>query len=57
MLRARPVAGDLEVGRRFLGLLDEAVVASPVSRSAEIRRIKARVERERIPAGEDRTST
>ena len=55
MLRARPVAGDLEVGRRFLGLLDEAVWSRPPGPEEvrEIRRIKARVERERIPAGED----
>jgi glutamate-ammonia-ligase adenylyltransferase len=55
MLRARPVAGDPEVGRRFLGLLDEAVWSRPPGPEEvrEIRRIKARVERERIPAGED----
>ena len=55
MLRARPVAGDPEVGERFLALLDEAVWSRPpgAEEVREIRRIKARVERERIPAGED----
>ncbi len=55
MLRARPVAGDAEVGRRFVGLLDDFVWAPGLREDdrREIRRIKARVERERIPAGED----
>ena len=55
MLRARPVAGDPEVGERFLALLDEAVWSRPPGPEEvrEIRRIKARVERERIPAGDD----
>jgi len=54
LLRARPVAGDPEVGRRFMEvvephlwqLLSEADLR-------EIRRMKARIERERMPAGED----
>jgi glutamate-ammonia-ligase adenylyltransferase len=55
MLRARPVAGDRDVGRRLLDALapvvwERALDAADVR---EIRRIKARVERERIPAGED----
>jgi glutamate-ammonia-ligase adenylyltransferase len=55
MLRARPVAGDPAVGRRFCDLLDGFVWAPGLSDDdrREIRRIKARVERERIPAGED----
>jgi glutamate-ammonia-ligase adenylyltransferase len=55
MLRARPVAGDRDVGERFLSLLDDAVWSRPpgAEEVREIRRIKARVERERIPAGED----
>ncbi len=54
LLRARPVAGGTELGRRFVDLvaplrypaqgLDGAVVR-------EIRRIKARVEAERLPRG------
>lgn len=55
MLRARPVAGDPAVGQRFLGLLDDFVWEPGLSEAdtREIRRIKARVERERIPSGED----
>ncbi|MGV8978809.1 MAG: bifunctional [glutamine synthetase] adenylyltransferase/[glutamine synthetase]-adenylyl-L-tyrosine phosphorylase [Cellulomonas sp.] len=56
LLRARPVAGDLALGAAFTGLvaplrypvggLDHTVVR-------EIRRIKARVEAERLPRGVD----
>ncbi len=55
MLRARPVAGDADVGRRFCGLLESFVWGPGASPDdvREIRRIKARVERERVPAGED----
>jgi [glutamine synthetase] adenylyltransferase / [glutamine synthetase]-adenylyl-L-tyrosine phosphorylase len=55
MLRARPVAGDPGVGERFMGLLD-AFVWEPglsVDDVREIRRTKARIERERIPPSED----
>ncbi|MBA2625240.1 MAG: bifunctional glutamine-synthetase adenylyltransferase/deadenyltransferase, partial [Acidimicrobiia bacterium] len=54
MLRARPVAGDPDVAERFMALLDLAMrrPARP-EEVREIRRIKARVERERIPPGED----
>ncbi|MFF7485087.1 bifunctional [glutamine synthetase] adenylyltransferase/[glutamine synthetase]-adenylyl-L-tyrosine phosphorylase [Streptomyces luteogriseus] len=56
LLRAEPVAGDEELGRRFIelidplrypadGLADEAV--------REIRRLKARMESERLPRGAD----
>ncbi|HEX6424400.1 MAG TPA: bifunctional [glutamine synthetase] adenylyltransferase/[glutamine synthetase]-adenylyl-L-tyrosine phosphorylase [Acidimicrobiales bacterium] len=53
--RARPVAGDEDLGRRFLALLDGAVWGRPFTASDErdVRRMKARVERERIPPGED----
>jgi glutamate-ammonia-ligase adenylyltransferase len=53
--RARPVAGDADVGRRFLDLLAGAVWDRPFDADHErdIRRMKARVERERIPPGED----
>jgi [glutamine synthetase] adenylyltransferase / [glutamine synthetase]-adenylyl-L-tyrosine phosphorylase len=55
MLRARPVAGDPELGRRFMELIGPHVLRDelPAADVREIRRIKARVERERIPAGED----
>jgi [glutamine synthetase] adenylyltransferase / [glutamine synthetase]-adenylyl-L-tyrosine phosphorylase len=53
--RARPVAGDPELGQRFLDLLAGAVWDRPFTEEheREIRRMKARVERERIPPGED----
>ncbi|MET8960447.1 bifunctional [glutamine synthetase] adenylyltransferase/[glutamine synthetase]-adenylyl-L-tyrosine phosphorylase [Streptomyces sp. NPDC004074] len=58
LLRAEPVAGDEDLGRRFIelidplryprnGLDDEAV--------REIRRLKARMESERLPRGADKT--
>jgi glutamate-ammonia-ligase adenylyltransferase len=55
LLRARPVAGDEEVAQRFLELVEPFVYRDPFPDDAvrEIRRIKARVERERIPPGED----
>ena len=55
MLRARPVAGDPEVAQRFMELLEEFVWRPGLSDddTREIRRTKARIERERIPPGED----
>ena len=55
MLRARVVAGDRALGARFVSLVDEFVWGRPLTDDevAEIRRMKARVERERIPARED----
>ncbi|MGH9230470.1 MAG: bifunctional [glutamine synthetase] adenylyltransferase/[glutamine synthetase]-adenylyl-L-tyrosine phosphorylase [Acidimicrobiales bacterium] len=55
MARARPVAGDPALGARFLALLDQAVWGRPFSADdgREVRRMKARIERERIPPGED----
>jgi glutamate-ammonia-ligase adenylyltransferase len=57
LLRARFVAGDAELGLRFAELV--APVRWPAELSAtdirEIRRIKARVETERLPRGADRT--
>ena len=56
LLRAVPVAGDAELGEDFVALIDpirypaEGLSAEQV---AEIRRIKARVERERLPRGAD----
>jgi glutamate-ammonia-ligase adenylyltransferase len=54
LVRARPVAGDSELGRRFMALV-EPFVWAPLRESEvrEIRRMKARIERERIPAGDD----
>ena len=53
LLRARPVAGDGEVGRGVMALVDRHVRGRPpdADQRREIRRIKARVESERIPRG------
>lgn len=55
MVRARPCAGDMALGHRFIDVAAEFVWHRPVEdeERREIRRVKARVERERIPAGED----
>ena len=54
LVRARPVAGDPELGRRFMAVA-EAHVWQPLTdeQAREIRRMKARIERERLPAGDD----
>jgi glutamate-ammonia-ligase adenylyltransferase len=61
LLRARYVAGDAELAERFLSLADPVrYPAGGLSRQqlVEIRRIKARVEAERLPRGADpRTHT
>ncbi len=55
LVRARFVAGDPDVGGRFLELIDPYVWREPFPEDdvREIRRMKARVERERVPPGED----
>jgi [glutamine synthetase] adenylyltransferase / [glutamine synthetase]-adenylyl-L-tyrosine phosphorylase len=55
LLRARVVAGDADLGRRFLALVRQFVWERPFTAAdvAAIRRMKARVERERIPPRED----
>jgi len=55
LLRARPVAGSQAVAERFVALADLAVWSSPLEESEEreIRRMKARIERERIPPSDD----
>jgi len=55
LVRARPVAGDPELGRRFCVLIEPFVWDAPLTEDQvrEIRRMKARIERERIPAGDD----
>lgn len=55
MVRARMVAGDPSVAARFFEILETFVWGNPISEEErrEIRRIKARIEHERIPAGED----
>ena len=57
LLRARPIAGDEDLGRRFIELIDP--IRYPVdglgaAAATEIRRIKARVDVERLPRGADR---
>jgi len=56
LLRAHRVAGDLDLGDRFLLMIDEfrypADGISPAT-VQEIRRIKARVDAERLPRGAD----
>ena len=55
LVRARFTAGDADLGRRFLELVEPYVWRQPFPEEdvREIRRMKARVERERIPPGED----
>jgi glutamate-ammonia-ligase adenylyltransferase len=54
MVRARPVAGSIEVGQRVLDAFAPFVWA-PLSEDDRraIRRMKARIEAERVPPGED----
>ena len=53
LLKARPIAGDVTVGRGFSALVQHASWTNPPSEEdrREIRRLKARVEAERIPRG------
>jgi glutamate-ammonia-ligase adenylyltransferase len=56
LLRAEPLAGDVELGERFVDLIDPLrYPRSGLDAAAvrEIRRIKARVEAERLPRGVD----
>jgi len=55
LLRARVIAGNWALGARFLEMIEGVVYRSPFPEedAREIRRVKARVERERIPPGED----
>ncbi|MEE6295446.1 bifunctional [glutamine synthetase] adenylyltransferase/[glutamine synthetase]-adenylyl-L-tyrosine phosphorylase [Georgenia wangjunii] len=54
LLRARPVAGDTELGDRFVALIDPVRYADgglAPGEMRDLRRIKARVESERMPRG------
>ena len=55
LLRARPIAGDAAVAARFMDLVTPYVCHDPLPAEfeREIRRIKARVEKERMPSGDD----
>ncbi|MGW4778675.1 bifunctional [glutamine synthetase] adenylyltransferase/[glutamine synthetase]-adenylyl-L-tyrosine phosphorylase [Streptomyces filamentosus] len=58
LLRAAPMAGDADLGRRFVELVDPLrYPAGGLSEEAvrEIRRLKARMESERLPRGADPT--
>ncbi|GAA4542839.1 bifunctional [glutamine synthetase] adenylyltransferase/[glutamine synthetase]-adenylyl-L-tyrosine phosphorylase [Pseudonocardia xishanensis] len=59
LLRAKPVAGDVELGREFVELIDPIRYPGeglPAEAVTEIRRIKSRVDAERLPRGADRTT-
>ena len=59
LLRARPIAGDADLGRRFVEMVDPIRYPAdgiPASAVTEIRRIKARVDAERLPRGADRAT-
>ncbi|MHA6803034.1 bifunctional [glutamine synthetase] adenylyltransferase/[glutamine synthetase]-adenylyl-L-tyrosine phosphorylase [Salinifilum ghardaiensis] len=56
LLRARPIAGDGELGERFRAMIDPIRYPEgglDAAKSREIRRIKARVDAERLPRGAD----
>ena len=55
MLRARPVAGDPQLGARLVDRVSSWITTAGLSEddAREVRRMKARIERERIPVGED----
>ncbi|MEJ6490471.1 bifunctional [glutamine synthetase] adenylyltransferase/[glutamine synthetase]-adenylyl-L-tyrosine phosphorylase [Leucobacter sp. USCH14] len=55
LLRARPVAGDAQLGADFVALADEIRYPEQFgdAQVREVRRIKARVESERLPRGAD----
>ncbi|GAA4064629.1 bifunctional [glutamine synthetase] adenylyltransferase/[glutamine synthetase]-adenylyl-L-tyrosine phosphorylase [Microbacterium laevaniformans] len=57
LLRARGVAGSVNLIRRFMAIADEVRYPEHVAVQdlREIKRIKARVENERLPQGADRT--
>ncbi|RKN12169.1 bifunctional [glutamine synthetase] adenylyltransferase/[glutamine synthetase]-adenylyl-L-tyrosine phosphorylase [Streptomyces radicis] len=58
LLRAEPVAGDADLGRRFTELIDPLrypVGGLDQDAIREIRRLKARMEAERLPRGADPT--
>jgi glutamate-ammonia-ligase adenylyltransferase len=57
LLRAKPIAGAADVGARFVELIDPIRYPAkglPEADVIEIRRIKARMEAERLPRGADR---
>ncbi len=57
LLRARPIAGSEDLGRAFVELIDPYRYPREftVEQVQQVRRMKARVEHERMPHGADRT--
>jgi [glutamine synthetase] adenylyltransferase / [glutamine synthetase]-adenylyl-L-tyrosine phosphorylase len=55
LIKVRPVAGDAELAARFCDEAAARVYVDPLEENvvAEVRRMKARVESERLPAGAD----
>ena len=55
LIKVRPVAGDAELAGRFCAEAEARVYTDPLDPAtvAEVRRMKARVESERLPAGAD----
>jgi glutamate-ammonia-ligase adenylyltransferase len=55
LTRGRVIAGDPDVGARFAQLAQDFLWGRPLTDDnvREIRRMKARIERERVPGGED----
>ncbi len=56
LLRAEPACGDPDLGRRFIALVDPLRYPAgglSVKQVAEIRRMKARIDAERLPRGAD----
>lgn len=56
LLRARPVAGDDDLGERFVALVDPVrypAGGADATTLKEVRRLKARMEAERLPRGVD----
>jgi glutamate-ammonia-ligase adenylyltransferase len=59
LLRAVPLAGDMGLGERFIEMIDPVRYPAnglTVRQPTEIRRLKARVDAERLPRGADRTT-
>lgn len=56
LLRARPIAGDAELGEKFTQLIDPLRYPDEVPESSimQMRRLKARMESERLPRGGDK---
>ncbi len=55
LLRARPFCGDHELQERFTQLIDPIRYSNPIDEAAirQIRLLKARMENERVPGGQD----